>query len=139
MSNLANIQQPNQPVANGSEAVLNIVMKKIRSIYPAWRTTIKSQAELDGLKTEWLIAFQESRISTDIQINRGLAMARKDTNPFLPSSGQFIDWCKPTHASHQEFVGLEHHREPVTKDRIAQMKAMTPEELKVFIARKEIN
>ena len=129
MSNLSTLVTPSSTI-NGSETVLNIVIKSIRSIYPAWRTSVKSQAELDGLKAEWLIAFQESRISTDIQINRGLAMARKDTNPFLPSVGQFIDWCKPTHASHQEFVGLEHKRDSVTSDRIAAMRVMTPSQLK---------
>ena len=127
MSNLSTIVTPSNAIG-GSEAVLNIVMKSIRSIYPAWRTSVKSQAELDGLKAEWLIAFQESRIATDIQIKRGLAMARKDTNPFLPSVGQFIEWCKPTHASHQEFAGLEHHKESVSKNRIAALKAMTPEQ-----------
>ena len=130
MNNLSTLVTPENAI-NGSEAVLNIVIKSIRSIYPAWRTSIKSQAELDGLKAEWLIAFQESKISTDIQINRGLAQCRQDTNPFLPSVGQFIEWCKkPPEIQLFNNKMLENNREPVAKDRIAAMRAMTPSQLK---------
>ncbi len=115
-----------------TETIMNIVIKSIRAIYPAWRTTIKSQVELDNMKREWLIAFQENNINTDVKINRGLSKARKDTNPFLPSVGQFIQWCKVPHESHVEFKGIAHMTEKVTKERIQQIKAMSEKELKLI-------
>jgi len=85
------------------ETVLNITLNALRSIYPAWRTSVKSQQELNALKEQWLIAFKENNIRTDIQINRALKKCRQDTKPFMPSVGQFIKWCKAPHASHQLF------------------------------------
>ena len=102
MKELTNIQKQKQMV-NDSETVLNIVMKSVRAIYPAWRTTIKTQAELDAMKKEWLLAFIENRINSDKQINRGLSSARKDKNPFFPSIGQFVEWCKSPDPSHKVF------------------------------------
>jgi len=121
----------------GSEYVLNIVIKSIRAIYPAWRTSIKTQQELDNLKKEWLTAFIENKIKTDVQINRGLEQARKDTNPFLPSVGQFIKWCKAPHASFQQFKGLEHKSEKVSSDRINEIRNMSKKELSKLIKEKE--
>ena len=124
-----NILPTNVNQQNESEIVLNIVIKAIRSIYPAWRTTIKTQAELDNIKKEWLTGFIDNNIKTDIQINRGLAEARKDTNPFLPSIGQFIEWCKAPHASHVEFKGLEYQPKKSSSERIKEIRNMSPEEL----------
>jgi len=103
MKDLTNYQENQEGAVTPSETVLNIVMKSIKAIYPAWRTTIKSQAELDNMKREWLIGFVESNIKTDKQINRGLKLARADKNPFLPSIGQFIEWCKSPDPSHRAF------------------------------------
>lgn len=88
---------------SGSENVLNVVINSLRAIFPAWRSSIKSQRELDELKKEWLIAFIENNIKTDIQINRGLKRARAETSPFMPSVGMFMSWCKPPIQSHVEF------------------------------------
>ncbi len=82
-------------MSNETEIVLNKVMSSIAAIYPAWKNAISSQEQANNIKKQWLIAFMENGITTDIQINKGLAQARKDTNPFLPPVGQFIEWCKP--------------------------------------------
>ncbi len=114
---------------DGTETILNIVIKSLRAIYPAWRTTIKSQIELDNMKKEWLKAFIENRINSDDKINRGLAQARQDIQPFLPSVGQFIKWCKKPHASYSNCKLLE-TGEPVTIERVKEMQNMTQDELK---------
>ena len=117
---------------NSSELVLNTVIKAIRAIYPAWRTSIKSQAELDSLKAEWLIAFKENRISTSEQIQRGLGRCRKDTQPFLPSVGQFIEYCKKPHASHREFDEdrlLSHDVASLTVERVRAISSKPQSEL----------
>lgn len=45
-------------------------------------------------RTEWLKGFIENGINSDIQINAGLAKCRQHNSPFLPSIGQFVNWCK---------------------------------------------
>lgn len=77
-----------------SEIVLNTVINSLRGIFPGWRNAIKTQSELDNLKKEWLAAFIDNKINTDTQINKGLSIARQSTSSFIPSLGQFIEWCK---------------------------------------------
>jgi hypothetical protein len=45
------------------------------------------------MRQQWLIGFLENGITSDLQINEGMAKARKYNKPFLPSVGQFIEWC----------------------------------------------
>lgn len=92
-----------------SEKVLNIVINSLRGIFPSWRNAIKTQVELDNLKKEWLTAFIANKINTDAKINKGLSIARKSTSPFIPSLGQFIEWCKvPNVYIHIELDNLKH-------------------------------
>lgn len=45
-------------------------------------------------KAEWFKGLIENNITSDLQIDAGLAKARTHNSPFLPSIGQFISWCK---------------------------------------------
>jgi len=101
-----------------SEAVLNIVLMKLKGIFPAWRNAIKSQTELDNIKREWLTAFIDNNIRTDDQIKKGLSLCRKSTSSFIPSLGQFIEWCKiPSGFEHIELTNL------------GNVKKLTPEQV----------
>lgn len=135
MQNLTKFEEASQ---RGSEYVLNVVIKSLRSIFPGWKAAIKTQVELDNLKQQWLIAFIENNIKTDTQIQRGLAAARLSTSSFLPSIGQFIDWCKSPPPCPKEFIAIEHNRPPVTMSRIAAMRNMTAGELELLHAVKDM-
>jgi hypothetical protein len=58
-------------------------------------------------------AFLDEGIRTQGQIEFGMIKARKQVSDFIPSPGQFIEWCKPT----PEMLGLPPlaaaHREAV--------------------------
>lgn len=56
--------------------------------------TIKTQADLDELRRQWVAGFAENGITTISQVEAGMRIARQQYNPFLPSVGQFITWCK---------------------------------------------
>lgn len=77
-----------------AENIINNLFKQLAGIYPAWRNAFKSTEEIDNAKKQWLIAFQEVELNQVEWIERGLKEARQDTSPFLPSVGQFIDWCR---------------------------------------------
>lgn len=49
---------------------------------------------MNQAKAEWFKGLVENDITEEWVINRGLAVARKHNSPFLPSIGQFIEWCK---------------------------------------------
>jgi len=111
--------------AEQSEIVLNIVFKSLKGIYPAWRTSIKTQIELDNMKFEWLRAFIESNINTDTQINRALRCARADKNPFMPSLGLFLEWAKPPTAAFNPYdtsKQLVHEKKKLSLTEIKAMK-----------------
>jgi hypothetical protein len=42
----------------------------------------------------------ENRITTDYQIEAGFVKARAHNSPFLPSIGQFVQWCNDSGKSH---------------------------------------
>ena len=45
------------------------------------------------MRQQWLIGFLENGIISDTQIDAGMAKARVYNKPYLPSVGQFIEWC----------------------------------------------
>lgn len=38
----------------------------------------------------------ENNVSSDLMVKMGMAKARATREPWLPSPGQFCEWCKPT-------------------------------------------
>ena len=77
-----------------SEGIINNALTELKKTKTAWRTSFKSQLEVDGYKEHLLTACIENGINTQEQIDRGLSNARKDESDFLPSVGKFIGWCK---------------------------------------------
>lgn len=76
--------------------IINEIFKRLKGIYPAWRSAFKSEEELANMKREWTIGLYESNIRTSEQIALGLKNCRKQNSPFFPSIGEFIQFCTPT-------------------------------------------
>lgn len=53
-----------------------------------------SGEQLEILKQQWILGFAENGIKTFEQVKRGMAAAREKPNSYLPSVGEFINWCK---------------------------------------------
>lgn len=77
-----------------AEACINVVLKELRSIFPAWRNAIKTKQELDDVKRTWTKAFLENGIVDMATVEKGLSNARESKTDFFPSVGKFIDWCR---------------------------------------------
>lgn len=94
------------PVANETHSTLviaiNELFKELRSIRSAWRQAWPDKETYQASKRQWFQAFLEEGICTQGQINFGMAQVRKQPGDFIPSPGQFIEWCKPT----PEMLGL---------------------------------
>lgn len=94
------------PVANETNSTLvvaiNELFKELRSIRSAWRQAWPDQETYRASKRQWFQAFLEEGICTQGQINFGMTQVRKQPGDFIPSPGQFIEWCKPT----PEMLGL---------------------------------
>ncbi|EJD6044722.1 DNA replication protein [Providencia rettgeri] len=86
--------QQKQAVKQQVAQVFNELFRQLKATFPAAIANFKEQSDLDEFKRQWTIAFIENGIRTLEQINVGMKIARQQTSPFLPSPGQFVQWCK---------------------------------------------
>ncbi|WP_159282179.1 replication protein P [Rahnella variigena] len=85
-----------KPAAIPEQAIklFNELFRQLTAAFPAAMANIKSQEDLNELRRQWVLAFSENGINNVFQVNAGMAIARKQETPYLPSPGQFIAWCK---------------------------------------------
>ena len=76
-----------------AESEVNRIFNVLKGSHLGWRANIKTQAEYDNARREWLRLLLKHRL-TATEIEQGLAVAEMDKSPYLPSFGQFYDWCK---------------------------------------------
>ncbi|HHR6407014.1 TPA: replication protein P [Providencia alcalifaciens] len=88
------LPQQKQAAKQQVAQVFNELFRQLKATFPAAIANFKEQSDLDEFKRQWTIAFIENGIRTLEQINIGMKIARQQTNPFLPSPGQFVQWCK---------------------------------------------
>jgi len=67
--------------------IVNRIFKALKLIFPAWRQAIRSDQELEQVKTMWLKTLIDEKITTQEQISRGLKGARNHDSAFFPSIG----------------------------------------------------
>lgn len=76
-----------------SANLLNKIFTSLKAIFPGWTSAIRDQETFNQVRAEWLKGLLENGINSEAQIEYGLANARRHASPFLPSVGQFIQWC----------------------------------------------
>ena len=76
-----------------AEIEVTRIFNALKGSHLGWRANIKTQAEYDNARREWLRLLLKHRLTAD-EIAQGLEMAELDKNPYLPSFGQFYEWCK---------------------------------------------
>ena len=92
-------QAPTKKVTHISQhaaQVVNDVFAELQVVFPAWKFAFPTPATVTQAKKSWSKAFIEQGIITRAQLDIGFVKARQWGKPFLPSIGQFCDWCKPT-------------------------------------------
>ncbi len=90
---LNTLENPQEAFIDENAAqMINVVMKVMMSVKPAWRTSFKTEDEINGYKQELCHAFIENKL-TFKQIESGSKKVRQCPSPFMPSVGQFIQWC----------------------------------------------
>ncbi|WP_159655967.1 replication protein P [Vibrio atypicus] len=80
--------------------IINKLFSELQTCFPAWRQTFTSKADIDATKRAWVRGFVEAKITSEKQLQCGLAKARRSESPFWPSVGQFISWCQPDPMDH---------------------------------------
>ena len=72
--------------------IVNKLFRQLRAACPAMLHTLNNDDE-NAVKRQWIIGFIENGIKLEM-INAGMRIARRQNNPFMPSVGQFIEWCE---------------------------------------------
>ena len=83
-------------ISRHAAQVVNDVFAELQVVFPAWKFAFPTPATVTQAKKSWSKAFIEQGIITKAQLDVGFVKARQWGKPFLPSIGQFCDWCKPT-------------------------------------------
>jgi len=106
-------QAPQDEGRRQMAVAINDLFIELRLIRSAWRQAWPDKETYRAAKVQWMQAFLDEGIRTQGQIEFGMIKARKQVSDFIPSPGQFIEWCKPT----PEMLGLPSlpaaHREAV--------------------------
>jgi hypothetical protein len=76
--------------------VINYLFAELSGIFPAFSKAWPSSKEFESAKRNWLLALIAAKINTGKKLQVGLTNARNYGKPWVPSVGQFIEWCKPT-------------------------------------------
>lgn len=77
--------------------VVNKVFEILAVICPAYKQAWPTDRELAAAKKQWVLAIAANQELTGKLINHGLFKLRKRNLPFIPSPGEFIQLCMPTH------------------------------------------
>lgn len=72
--------------------IVNKLFRQLKAACPAMFHTLNNNDE-NAVKRQWIIGFIENGINPTM-INSGMRIARRQNNPYMPSVGQFIEWCE---------------------------------------------
>jgi len=99
--------QTNSAFGNDDASFVNKLFTQLQAIFPAWRQAFPNDAAVGEAKRQWSLGLIESGLTSGDSIKSGLAKARKSKNPFLPSIGQFVDWCQEAVRDQLNFPTLD--------------------------------
>lgn len=106
LQNLISTAQVGVPQTDESETIVNHILTELKKGKTAWRTSFKSQFEVDSYKEQLLSACKNNGINSMDKVEKGLKTSRDNPSPFLPDVGTFISWCKPE-PRHFEHLAIE--------------------------------
>lgn len=89
-------KQPKPLIDPASAQVVNSLFTELKAIHPAWRAAWPSDQMENTAKRSWTKAFTASGMCSIEQIRYGIDRCRASGSPFMPSVGQFLDWCRPS-------------------------------------------
>ncbi len=83
------------------------MFSQLQAIFPAWRQAFTSDAEAAEARRQWALGLVEAGITDTAAIKAGLGKARRAKSPFLPSVGQFVEWCREAARERLGFPSVE--------------------------------
>ena len=88
-------KQPKPLIDPASAPVVNALFAELKAIHPAWRSAWPNVEAENNAKRSWTKAFTSAGMCSIEQIRYGIERCRANGNPFMPSVGEFLNWCRP--------------------------------------------
>lgn len=80
--------------SEADKRLISLAFSSMAACKPGWRHAFKRQDEVDMYKKELGMALVQGGITTEYQIECGIAKLRLSDGDFMPSTGKFVAWCK---------------------------------------------
>ena len=87
-------KKPGLAIDEASARVIEKLFNELKSIFPAWKPAWPDDKSENNPKRTWTKAFIAANLSSVRQIEHGIKRSRISGSPFMPSIGQFIQWCQ---------------------------------------------
>lgn len=85
-----------EPLDDGARAVVASLFRELKASFPAWRQAWPTADSEAAARRTWVKAFAAANLRCIEQIRFGVERCRLSASPFMPSVGEFIQWCQPT-------------------------------------------
>lgn len=78
-----------------SPVIINKLFAELINLFPSFKAMWSTQEAFNETKRTWVLAFKDTGITTEQQIQWGIKKCRLQGGSFAPTAPQFIQWCKP--------------------------------------------
>ena len=114
---LTNIEMGNQEENSFDKKTMELVdllFNDLLAAFPAFQQAWPNQEIFNTAKRIWTAVFIKENFKDAEAIKRGILEMASQTNPFVPTAGQFMEMCKikSIPRAHQDYMRLENTPTP---------------------------
>ncbi|KAL8195939.1 UNVERIFIED_CONTAM: hypothetical protein K2H54_000245 [Gekko kuhli] len=114
-----------QPLTEHDTKIVSRLLEQLKAVFPAWQRAYPTEELQRSALAEWTRALVDAGCTSREQLQRGMRVARSKPHPWIPSTGEFIQWCQrlswqPGHELELQTLSLDAYR-PVFEQAYVQL------------------
>ncbi|WP_323970755.1 replication protein P [Aeromonas hydrophila] len=90
------VHQQMQPLTEHDTKTVSRLLEQLKAVFPAWQRAYPTEELQRSALAEWTRALVDAGCTSREQLQRGMRVARSKPHPWIPSTGEFIQWCQIT-------------------------------------------
>ncbi|MGU5759652.1 replication protein P [Aeromonas hydrophila] len=90
------VRQQMQPLTEHDTKTVSRLLEQLKAVFPAWQRAYPTEELQRRALAEWTRALVDAGCTSREQLQRGMRVARSKPHPWIPSTGEFIQWCQVT-------------------------------------------
>jgi hypothetical protein len=92
----APVRQHMQPLTEHDTRTVSRLLEQLKAVFPAWQRAYPTEEQQRSALAEWTRALVDAGCTSREQLQLGMRVARSKPHPWIPSTGEFIQWCQFT-------------------------------------------